>query len=212
MIANLQGWYEDTYHGEMSEWLKGIKRPGDLLALYEYKHRNHKRRFNLWTDPIVIRGRLLEIGFNNGKSLLWFAERFSAEGLRVVGLDFSRALMPVAQLLPDLHPNIDGGIIADCQHIPFRGGSMDHVACLDFIEHIPEDEYQAMLDEIARVMKPRGLVFVHVGRAKQKEHIHIISHAKLVGDMVQRGYTLLYRIAGAEIFSREGKPGSEELE
>lgn len=52
---------------------------------------------------------------------------------------------------------------ADATRLPFADASIDKIICSEVLEHIPD--YQAVLDEIARVLKPEGLLAVTVPRA-----------------------------------------------
>lgn len=47
---------------------------------------------------------------------------------------------------------------ASALNLPFKDSSIDHVLCLDLIEHVQED--QTVLEEIARVLRPGGKVLL----------------------------------------------------
>lgn len=51
-------------------------------------------------------------------------------------------------------------VFADAARLPFRAGSIDVVALLDVLEHLPEADIAVA--EIARVLKPGGRVLIHV--------------------------------------------------
>ena len=78
------------------------------------------------------------------------------EGKSVVGVDFT---MNFLRRAPRGHACISFAQ-ADALRLPFRNGSFRAVICSETIEHIPDDS--AALAEIARVLRPKGLLFVTV--------------------------------------------------
>lgn len=56
---------------------------------------------------------------------------------------------------------------ADALRLPFADASFDKVICSEVLEHIPD--YQGVLAEITRVLKPDGLLAVSVPRAWPEE-------------------------------------------
>lgn len=87
---------------------------------------------------------------------------------------------------------------ADATRLPFADHSFDKVICSEVLEHIPD--YHAVLTEIARVLKPGGLLAVSVPRAWPERicwwlseeyhqveggHIRIFSSKRLRGDIEQ---------------------------
>ncbi|MER3475039.1 MAG: hypothetical protein C4335_13675 [Armatimonadota bacterium] len=55
------------------------------------------------------------------------------------------------------------------QGLPFSDGSFDAVVCFEVIEHVPVEQMEAFLAEIARVMKPEG----HLILSTPNKHIYI---------------------------------------
>ncbi|MEM3546195.1 MAG: class I SAM-dependent methyltransferase [Candidatus Bathyarchaeia archaeon] len=49
-------------------------------------------------------------------------------------------------------------LVADGLHLPFRSSVFDVVICNDLIEHVPEPRH--LIDEITRVMKGQGLLYL----------------------------------------------------
>lgn len=94
--------------------------------------------------------RLLDVGCGTGAGQSAFAEfgtvfgvDFSQEALEFSG---SRGLTLLAK--------------ANAEVLPIRTSSVDAVVTLDTIEHVPDDV--AALSEIARVLKPGGLLLMNV--------------------------------------------------
>ena len=52
----------------------------------------------------------------------------------------------------------DGGVVADAHHLPFADSSVDVVFSSNLLEHVQHPETVA--DELLRVVKPTGLVFL----------------------------------------------------
>jgi SAM-dependent methyltransferase len=60
-----------------------------------------------------------------------------------------------------LHPSIQGNVAqASALHLPLRSNALELVTCFDVIEHIDDD--RSALAEIARVLKPGGVLMLNV--------------------------------------------------
>src|ERR1700722_10082699 len=85
-----------------------------------------------------------------------YAREIAAMGKRVYGLDFTFNFLCLAQ-------RNSGGMKlaqADATQMPYRDFAFDAVICSEIAEHIPDD--RAAVQEIARVLKPGGLLFFTV--------------------------------------------------
>ncbi len=95
---------------------------------------------------------------------------------------------------------------ADATRLPFADASIDKIICSEVLEHIPD--YPAVLDEIARVLKPGGLLAVTVPRAWPEKicwwlsdeyhqveggHIRIFHGKKLRDEIIQLGFSFYRR-------------------
>ena len=96
---------------------------------------------------------LLDIGCGGG----FLSNYLAARGHRVVGLDASRDALAVARLYDE------SGLVryeqADALNLPFANGSFDAVCAMDFLEHVENPE--RVIEEAARVLRPRGVFFFH---------------------------------------------------
>src|SRR3989338_6733947 len=126
--------YETQYHAK-GTWVDTIQSPADLLANYATEAYYHNR-FQSWFSPFNLRGHLLELGFNSGKTAFWFAQKYPE--LTIDGIDFSRSLVDVATLIPRLAPNLRDFVLGDFCELPFPNSAYQFVSCLDVIEHLPE--------------------------------------------------------------------------
>src|SRR5579864_6406197 len=96
---------------------------------------------------------ILDVGCSNGALLLRLHERLA--GADLSGVDISDARVQLArQSAPfaDLH-------VADAQQaLPFGDSQFEAVSCIEVIEHL--DAPGALVDEIYRVLKPGGKLFL----------------------------------------------------
>jgi MPBQ/MSBQ methyltransferase len=126
----------DTYEGLFFPYLFGWIR--DLIT----------RRF----IPALPAGAcVLDIGCGSGQQ----TQEFLAAGCHTAGIDISAGLVRVA------NGKLGTGVclVSDACSLPFRGGAFDAVSCAgSTINHIPD--YSCFFDEIERVLKPGGVVFL----------------------------------------------------
>lgn len=94
--------------------------------------------------------RTLDVGCGSGAVLAELSERGSA-----VGLDLSPLALKFSAER-GLHHLVRG----DAERLPFRSEVFDRVVSLDTVEHVLGD--QRALCEIARVLRPRGVVVLNV--------------------------------------------------
>lgn len=103
--------------------------------------------------------RILDLGCGSGRHVVFFAENgmnvtgtdSSAEGLRMTGASLKEADLD-AELL--LHNFID--------RFPFDDNVFDAVVSVQVIHHATSNEIAATVSEIARVLKPGGILFITV--------------------------------------------------
>ena len=95
--------------------------------------------------------RLLDVGCGTGSE----AERISAEGLAVVGVDSGSGLLGSARPARGRVPVVNG----DAARLPCRGERFDAVLLLDVLEHVDD---ASALREARRVLSPGGFLFLSV--------------------------------------------------
>lgn len=95
---------------------------------------------------------LLEIGAGTGRDSLFFQE----QGLQVTCTDLSLAM---AQHCRQKGLNAQ---VMDFRHLNFPAESFDAVYALNCLLHVPNSDLPAVLQQIQRVLKPGGLMFLGV--------------------------------------------------
>ena len=95
---------------------------------------------------------VLDLGCGTG---VWLDRLAGHFGIRGVGLDISKRSLSTAT-----RQRVDGNryICADASRIPVRNATFGMVTSLDALEHVADQE--AFLQEIGRVLKPGGRVFL----------------------------------------------------
>lgn len=135
--------------------------PADLLAQVRYwdrvaneKHFSHPLRMEWLTSYIVPRAWVIDFGCGYGRTLAYLLR---AGYENTIGIDFSfRMLTRCRSEFPDLRLIQNSG-----QTIPLQRHSADLVLLLAVLTCIPRDKDQlAVLHEIARVLRPGGLVYI----------------------------------------------------
>lgn len=108
--------------------------------------------------------RILDVGCGEGRHM--HAAALAAD-VDVVGVDIDRSRLERARadyetyVAPDSEARV-GVTLADAGRLPFPPDTFDAVVCAEVLEHIPD--YEAAIDELARVLKPRGRLGVSVPR------------------------------------------------
>ena len=103
-------------------------------------------------------GRLLDVGCGPGNIALKIARRWP--GVRVVGVDFSQNMILAARAAAasqQLTARTDF-LAGDAKKLPFPDGAFDFVLSNSVLHHLQDP--LGMLDEMARVVKPGGIVLL----------------------------------------------------
>ena len=117
-------------------------------------------------DSPKLRGRILDVGCGDGITDLGLALRTGCEEL--VGIDPFRGyerlpeIMKAAHLPPDAVPKNLRFLPEDANNLSFADSSFDVLVSWGSVEHIAGG-YLKALDEMRRVLKPGGLLFIHPG-------------------------------------------------
>jgi SAM-dependent methyltransferase len=152
--------------------------------------------------PVQAGERVLDMGCGGGRH----AFALYKAGARVVALDRDAAeLGDVAGMFAALAPEVPpaagaSAVRGDAYRLPFADASFDKIIAAEVLEHLPEDG-RAMA-ELARVLKPGGLIAVTVPRwgpekvcwalsdeyhANEGGHIRIYKAAQLRRRLMRQG-------------------------
>jgi len=99
--------------------------------------------------------RILDIGCGNGKTSASLIEM----GCEVIGIDISEAAVEACKRTFGDRMTVK---CASADNIPLDDGIVDGVAMVHILEHLTDEELEAALKEVYRVLKKDGRVFVRV--------------------------------------------------
>jgi len=119
--------------------------------------------------------KILDAGCGSGRNLRWFLK----EGIEIYGIDQNAVAIDELKIVHPLLP-ADRFQSAPVQQIPFENNFFDHVissAVLHFANSF--SQFQAMLAEMVRVLKPGGSLFI-----RMTSDIGIEEKVKVINDGV----------------------------
>jgi SAM-dependent methyltransferase len=93
---------------------------------------------------------VLDLGCGSGRFAVWNL----SSGAHVVGVDTGTFFAAEARARVDL-------VVGELRNLPFEDGSVHKAYAIDVLEHLSEEGLDAMLREVARVLPPRGSLFVY---------------------------------------------------
>ncbi|HEX4018708.1 MAG TPA: class I SAM-dependent methyltransferase [Frankiaceae bacterium] len=137
--------------------------------------------------PITEGDVLLDLGCGAGRH----AAEACRRGATVVALDMSAPdLKEAADRLGEVDPERRRSVPVqgDALRLPFADGTFDRIIAAEVLEHIPADE--AAMAELARVLRPGGLVAVTVPRWGPEKVCWALSDAY---HEVEGGHVRIYR-------------------
>lgn len=108
--------------------------------------------------------RVLDVGCGDGRHM----HAACLEGLDAVGVDLDRERLTRARddyetfVAPETNGTAFAVAAGDAVSLPFPDESFDAVVCSEVLEHLPD--YEAAIDELVRVLAPRGHLAVSVPR------------------------------------------------
>lgn len=142
----------DFYTNLKSKWYEAYDDPIALLRS-ENKVKLPWIIERLQDHKIEAGSKVLDVGCGAG-----FATNLLAtKGHHVTGIDLAEGALEEAKKR-DTTKSVEY-IKADALKLPFEDQTFDAVLCLDFLEHV--EEPKKVIQEISRVLKPKGIFFYH---------------------------------------------------
>lgn len=183
-------WYAENY----TPWIDDINSYKDLEKFWANLNPRYKRRFDHWFKDIELKGEILELGFNNGKTLKWLNDRYGH--LILFGIDFNKSLEKILQYIHEI-PAIADIEIHDIFKLPYTP-PFNNIICLDFIEHLYHKDYLKMIHICRSLLIDKGRIFVFAGYAKLPEHVNILSLEEIRDDFKAAGFKVVGKIGHPE--------------
>lgn len=100
--------------------------------------------------------KILDAGCEEGVHTLFLAQREAS----LTGVDLSYGYIAIARELTERLGLRADHLVCDLAHVPLREGYFDWVICNSVLEHVDEDILA--LEEMRRVLKPQGALFLTV--------------------------------------------------
>lgn len=181
-------WYAENY----TPWIDDINSYEDLEKFWANLNPRYKRRFDHWFRDIELNGVILELGFNNGKTLKWLNDRYS--NIYLYGIDFNKNLEKISPYLRSIEQVSLLGIFDFDKKNRTCEDTYHHIMCLNFIEHLYYEDYLASIDTMKFLLRPKGKVYVFAGYAKLPEHVNILSLEEIRDDFKSAGFKIVGKI------------------
>jgi len=126
----------------------------------EFAQRNH---FHMSANLVALamrliahvgpNGHIVDVGCGTGRDMAWF----EARGLSVTGLDLSTGMLAYAR------DQVDGDLCAmNMCNLGFQAEYFDGAWCCASLLHLPKDCAPNALQEIYRVVKPKGVLVLSI--------------------------------------------------
>ena len=181
-----RSWYETDY---VTSWLQECTTEEGMLNHLRNVPARYRRRFFDWFSAVELTGRVLKLGFNDGKTVYWLSQRYPH--IEIEALDFNRRLSALEGPLRSAAGNFVAAMYCDCQKVERPDGHYDAITSIDFFEHLPRRTYLSTLHECRRLLKEHGRMFAYVGSTNLPEHINRIPREILIADIEGTGFEMV---------------------
>ena len=124
--------------------------------------------------------RILDLGCGDGRHLHYFSNL----GYEMFGIDYAPSALHLANLwLTD--DNLSAGLVcADMTAIPWRDELFDAIISFLVINHNPVERIRLTIEEIHRVLKPGGWLFVTISTCKPMGTMRYYSGIEIEPDTI----------------------------
>jgi SAM-dependent methyltransferase len=132
-------------------WEHQARTPAQQAEYFSYVH--GRGIAALLRTAGLLHGRVLDFGCGPG----YLIENLLAAGAECWGVDASPRSVACANERAGAHPRWQGAAVNEQgARTPFPDGFFDAIACVETLEHLPDDVLGAVLTEIRRVLRPGG--------------------------------------------------------
>jgi 2-polyprenyl-3-methyl-5-hydroxy-6-metoxy-1,4-benzoquinol methylase len=188
-------YYEEKYYS-----------PESIKAIYHFlDNRLHRYRIRKVLDIYKPSGN--EVVVDLGCAWGTFCFAFARFAQRVIGIDFSEKAVTICrQRLETERVQGLSFFCADAQFTGIKPESIDVVIAADLVEHLYPPQFEKMLDECRRILRPKGKLVIwtpHRGHfiermkinnlilKKDESHVDYKSMPRMVGELRKRGFGIL---------------------
>jgi len=159
----------------MRDWAEFYVKSQELISRERW-NKIYKESINLSIDetlPQIIEvfndygvKNVLDLGCGAGRHLIYLAKMgFNVHGIDIsdVGISFARQLLK--------ENNLSGEVIVGSiyETLPYKDDYFDGIICIRSLHHHTIERIQKTIEEMERVLKPNGLVYVTVRKEVPKE-------------------------------------------
>lgn len=178
----------ELYETHLDNWVRNADSPKVFAEKFATEwYQRYAKRWQRWFEDIKLNGRLLDLGFGDGKTLYEIGNKYG-DDLSIDALDFNPGLKNAIPHLKELVPGASDIWIGDAQDVNKHDGYYDHITAFDFFEHVPEDIYFKILKECHRLLASGGKFYIYFGKPGANHHINCRTANQIVNDMAAHGF------------------------
>ncbi len=150
---------ERTNRWPLEHWIKEYFQPEE-----EHKEKRLKEIISALSPKP--REKILDVGCGLGP----FVFHINKTGAKCFGIDYSiESLKAGKKILKKISPKKSESmlILSTASSLPFRKNTFDRLLNADFLEHIYNEDKDAIIMEMARVLKPKGIALSYTPNRKR---------------------------------------------
>lgn len=151
-------------HKEALDWTAG-----DIAAFWDWQSKNLSRQQQYFTatmapgivkfikKKVLLKGDVLDYGCGAGHLL---EQMLKHTGVNFYGLDFSADSIEETKKRIAGEPDLRQLVLIDKLPSPFKDEQFDSITLIETIEHLQDEELNETMQELLRILKPNGKVFI----------------------------------------------------